>query len=331
MYDLIAHRIYNTEAFTLIKLDLKKYVDNSHISINALSKSTGISRPTLTNMYAGKATAIQFETLETLCSFFNIGISDILKRIIGIENFNFIEMSSANLDINSHRIVGIQFERTIKNQTDLEVAVFIVSYDKKTSDSFNQQNFHTENLPKGSLMIGNEVENEEDLPPELKSWLDKTNERMAKANNPKRLFFSLEWIIPQELNSIKSKLDSEIIDDLKKANILMNYGETISLYRSFSKELLAEVGFRILVNFINNSGLDLKKSENYIIVLDWNLGTESSMNSQKYHFEYSVFNGTFMSLDSENDGISQQLEFEHNHLSPDIKKILYPNLSDLEK
>lgn len=46
--------------------------------ISHISKETGISRTTLTNLYFDQATGIEFKTLETLCKYFNCGIGDLL-------------------------------------------------------------------------------------------------------------------------------------------------------------------------------------------------------------------------------------------------------------
>lgn len=48
------------------------------INISDVSRKTGISRTTLTNLYYGKGTAISFTVLSRLCDFLNCGIEDIL-------------------------------------------------------------------------------------------------------------------------------------------------------------------------------------------------------------------------------------------------------------
>lgn len=47
-------------------------------SIRQLSKATKISRLSLTNLYDGLSKGIEFDTLETLCTFFNCEIGDLL-------------------------------------------------------------------------------------------------------------------------------------------------------------------------------------------------------------------------------------------------------------
>lgn len=49
-------------------------------SIRQLSEETGISRLSLTKLYDGKAKGIEFETLNTLCTFFDCDVGDLLYR-----------------------------------------------------------------------------------------------------------------------------------------------------------------------------------------------------------------------------------------------------------
>lgn len=48
-------------------------------SILQLSEATGISRLSLTKMYNGNGKGVEYETLNTLCSFFNCTIGDLLE------------------------------------------------------------------------------------------------------------------------------------------------------------------------------------------------------------------------------------------------------------
>ncbi len=47
-------------------------------SINELSKKTGISRPTLTKLYDNNTTRVDFDTIQTLCDFFDCKLSDLM-------------------------------------------------------------------------------------------------------------------------------------------------------------------------------------------------------------------------------------------------------------
>lgn len=49
------------------------------MKISAVSRATGISRTTLTNLYYGNGQAISYDVLGKLCSFFKCGVGDILE------------------------------------------------------------------------------------------------------------------------------------------------------------------------------------------------------------------------------------------------------------
>ncbi|MEK4185629.1 MULTISPECIES: helix-turn-helix domain-containing protein [Paenibacillus] len=50
-------------------------------SIRQLSEETEITRLSLTKLYKGEAKGIEFATLNTLCTFFECDISDLLEYI----------------------------------------------------------------------------------------------------------------------------------------------------------------------------------------------------------------------------------------------------------
>jgi putative transcriptional regulator len=62
-----------------LKSNLHKLMGDRKIrSISELSDATGITRKTLTRLYDDKGTAIEFETVVKLCTFFNCEVGDLL-------------------------------------------------------------------------------------------------------------------------------------------------------------------------------------------------------------------------------------------------------------
>lgn len=55
--------------------------ENKIRSINQLSNDTGISRLTLTNIYNDAGKAIEYETMDKLCRFFNCAVGDLLEYV----------------------------------------------------------------------------------------------------------------------------------------------------------------------------------------------------------------------------------------------------------
>jgi len=48
------------------------------LKISQVSRDTGISRTTLTNLYYRRSKAVSFDTLDKLCKYLHCGIDDIL-------------------------------------------------------------------------------------------------------------------------------------------------------------------------------------------------------------------------------------------------------------
>lgn len=66
----------------MIKSKLHNLMGEKKIrSINQLSNDTGISRLTLTNIYNDSGKAIEYETMDKLCRFFNCAVGDLLEYV----------------------------------------------------------------------------------------------------------------------------------------------------------------------------------------------------------------------------------------------------------
>ena len=66
--------------FIMIKINLKEIMDDYDINISELSDSTGIARSTITPIVnaPNDVKAISIDTIDTLCDFFGIDISDLI-------------------------------------------------------------------------------------------------------------------------------------------------------------------------------------------------------------------------------------------------------------
>ena len=63
----------------MISIKLSDIMGKNKIKISQIEKDTGISRPTLTALYYEKSKGITFETLNRLCEYFKIDVSEIIK------------------------------------------------------------------------------------------------------------------------------------------------------------------------------------------------------------------------------------------------------------
>lgn len=68
-----------------MRCQLSTLMGKERYSIQDVHIKTGLSRSTVTQLYHDKATRIDFETIEKLCSLFNCNISDLLK-LEGVKN-----------------------------------------------------------------------------------------------------------------------------------------------------------------------------------------------------------------------------------------------------
>ena len=66
------------------KTDFGHYLMCLDMTVSALSKKSGISRPSIVRLVYGKAKGIQFCTVERLCSALNISV-DTLFRLVNSE------------------------------------------------------------------------------------------------------------------------------------------------------------------------------------------------------------------------------------------------------
>ncbi|MBN6755890.1 helix-turn-helix domain-containing protein [Staphylococcus saprophyticus] len=62
----------------MIKCTLKDLIERHEVTQTDIANTTGITRPTLLALMRNDAQGIKFSTLEKLCDYFNIEISELL-------------------------------------------------------------------------------------------------------------------------------------------------------------------------------------------------------------------------------------------------------------
>ena len=63
-----------------IRSTLSSMMGKYRYTIQYVHEQTGLARNTISNLYNDKATRIDFDTLDRLCSFFECDIADILSK-----------------------------------------------------------------------------------------------------------------------------------------------------------------------------------------------------------------------------------------------------------
>lgn len=62
-----------------MKINIKKVMDEKHLSRYELAKRIGVTYPTITALYNGTSTSIKFEILEALCKELECTPNDIVE------------------------------------------------------------------------------------------------------------------------------------------------------------------------------------------------------------------------------------------------------------
>ena len=65
---------------TMIKVNLSKLMGENKLTFSSLSKKTGISQGTLSEIYHDKVKMLRFDTIEKLCNYFNIEVGELIEN-----------------------------------------------------------------------------------------------------------------------------------------------------------------------------------------------------------------------------------------------------------
>jgi putative transcriptional regulator len=63
----------------MISIKLSDAMGKKKVKMSHVIKATGISRPTLTELYYERSKGINFETLEKLCRYFKVDVGELIK------------------------------------------------------------------------------------------------------------------------------------------------------------------------------------------------------------------------------------------------------------
>lgn len=81
----------------MLKLDVKKYVDEQFDNLNQFAKATGLNYQAAQKIYNGETTRITFDNLESICKTLNVTPNDIFV-------FEDNELQTKNKIIKPYRI-----------------------------------------------------------------------------------------------------------------------------------------------------------------------------------------------------------------------------------
>ena len=75
-----SHMTVQKGVIMAIRSNLSSMMGKYRYTIQYVHEQTGLARNTISNLYNDKATRIDFETLDRLCSLFECDIADILSK-----------------------------------------------------------------------------------------------------------------------------------------------------------------------------------------------------------------------------------------------------------
>lgn len=264
----------------MLRVNLKEIIDFYGLNINQLSKKTGISRKALTSLVnyndlESPPVSLQYATIDALCTFFNIGVNDLISYEYSQDQFS---------------VLPIMFNAG-KNR---DIALYIYIY-KKNINQVEQSSYFIV-----AIKLTDKIEGKEQIFKVPKAiWGDfdsnnfETEKRVMKM--PDRLTFDYEIIDYDSLDVVDKYLTTSPLASLFSNGSLipLKNQEINTLMNSFRKTFLAELTARTFDDLLS------EESENSEIVVNWNLGELSWLNSGKFHFEYSKNADTIVSMDSD--------------------------------
>ncbi|MEK0398467.1 helix-turn-helix transcriptional regulator [Tetragenococcus halophilus] len=284
----------------MIEIHLKELMDIYNLNISQLSGKTGISRKALTslvnfNTTNKKTVSIQYNTIEELCKFFNIGVSDLLSVKYSQDNFEILPVDENMGKTKDLSLFFIVYKKEINNEE-------IFSYFALTTRLTEKNKSETKTVETSENFWGNKLEEPSEINREIKL--------------PASYDFLFEILDYNKLNLVNQYKDMQ--PDF--VTPLINR-EIVTLMKSFSKNFLAELTAR-LFDFI----LDEEENEARISV-NWNFGYYSWMHSNDFHLEYEKKGNTIISLDDDN--LEDPFESIVTN-SSSMNSAKYPNSSLLE-
>ena len=63
----------------MVRVHLSRLMGEKRLKIADIERDTGLSRTTLSRLYHEKAGRLDFDTLENLCRYFDVGVADLLE------------------------------------------------------------------------------------------------------------------------------------------------------------------------------------------------------------------------------------------------------------
>ncbi|MGG0756707.1 helix-turn-helix domain-containing protein [Brevibacillus laterosporus] len=132
----------------MIKCNLAVLLAERGLKIVDVAKATGISKTTLGALYHNSGKGVQFETLNSLCKYLNVSISDLFTHHIFnivLENYEWIDDQTIELycKIRLDETISNSIFRTVITQVDFNSQIDIETTEENQL-KFNTTVWHTD-------------------------------------------------------------------------------------------------------------------------------------------------------------------------------------------
>ena len=65
----------------MVRIHLSRLMGEKRVKIADLERDTGLSRTTITRLFHEKASRLDFDTLEVICNYLDVGVGELLEVI----------------------------------------------------------------------------------------------------------------------------------------------------------------------------------------------------------------------------------------------------------
>lgn len=130
----------------MLKLDVKKYVDEQFNNLNQFAKATGLNYQAAQKIYNGETTRITFDNLESICKTLNVTPNDIFifddsnkeskQNPTQIQTFHSVKVKPESIHTNESSNVALYrlIEKIVDNSLNDKLRNIDIKIQNKSDD-----------------------------------------------------------------------------------------------------------------------------------------------------------------------------------------------------
>ena len=130
----------------MLKLDVKKYVDEQFDNLNQFAKATGLNYQAAQKIYNGETTRITFDNLESICKTLNVTPNDIFifddsnkeskQNPTKIQTFHSVKVKPESINTNESSNVALYrlIQKIVDNSLNDKLRNIDIKIQNKSDD-----------------------------------------------------------------------------------------------------------------------------------------------------------------------------------------------------